>query len=172
MIRGVERRTLELHGDARGTLQELWRASLQPFDARQLIVSTSTPGALRGMHVHFRQSDLLHVVSGRVFMALLDLRSEAPAKEELWLGSAETLLIPPGVAHGYATPDAAIVLYLLDHESDGSDEHGFSWADPEAAINWPVGSPRVSERDRVAGSMRTAIALARSSVDAAARPGD
>src|SRR5258707_2945447 len=164
MIKGLERRTLERHSDPRGALQEVWRASRQPLDLRQLIVSTSGAGVLRGMHVHFVQSDLLHVVSGRVFMALLDLRVQPPIKEELWLGDAETLLIPPGVAHGYASPEAAVVLYLLDHESDGTDEHGFSWSDPDAAISWPVASPILSERDRRAGPLRSAITLARSSL--------
>ena len=161
MIAGVERRTIEPHADARGSLRELWRASIQPFRPRQLIISSSEAGTLRGMHVHFRQSDLLHVVSGRVFMALLDLRQDPAIKDELWLDGGETLLIPPGVAHGYATPDAATVLYLLDRESDGSDEFGFSWADPQAAIDWPVRAPILSERDGKAGSLRSAIALAR-----------
>jgi dTDP-4-dehydrorhamnose 3,5-epimerase len=162
MIAGVERRTVEPHDDARGSLRELWRASIQPFRPQQLIISSSEAGTLRGMHVHFRQSDLLHVVSGRVFMALLDLRQDPAIKDELWLDGGETLLIPPGVAHGYATPDAATLLYLLDHESDGADEFGFSWADPQAAIAWPVQSPTLSERDSSAGTMRSVMILARS----------
>ena len=161
MIPGVERRTLQAHADTRGSLEELWRASVQPLGAAQLILTASAAGALRGMHVHFRQSDLLHVVTGRIFMALVDLRSATPAKEELWLGDTETLLIPPGVGHGYATPEPATVLYLLDRESDGSDEFGFSWADPDAAIGWPLRTPVLSERDRTAGSMRAAQVLAR-----------
>ena len=161
MIPGVDRRSVAAHADARGSLRELWRGSVQPFRPQQLIVSTSVAGTLRGMHVHFRQSDLLYVVGGRVFMALVDLRSEPHAKEELWLDADETLRIPPGVAHGYAATEAATVMYLLDHESDGSDEFGFSWADSDAAIAWPVREPILSDRDRSAGSLWSAVALAR-----------
>jgi len=113
------------------------------------------------MHVHLRQADLLYVVNGRLFIALLDLRSDTGPKDELWLDPNESLIIPPGVAHGYAALEPAVVLYLLDHESDGSDELGFAWSDPEAAIGWPVRDPILSERDRTAGSMRAARALVR-----------
>src|SRR5437870_4303098 len=81
MIPGVERRQLAPRSDPRGTLRELWRRSSQPIEVRQVLVTSSTAGTLRGMHYHLRQADLCYVVSGTVFMALVDLRSDPPLKE-------------------------------------------------------------------------------------------
>jgi len=161
MILGVERSSLVAHPDARGTLREIWRRSSQRIDPRQALVTSSTGGALRGMHVHLRQSDLAYVVAGRVFMALVDLRTDPLRTEEFWLDESESLLIPPGVAHGYATDRGATMLYLLTEEADGSDELGFRFDDPQIGVAWPVASPTLSERDRNAGSMRAAIAAVR-----------
>lgn len=161
MIPGVERRTLVPHSDARGTLREMWRRSSQPFEVRQVLVTVSTAGALRGMHYHLRQSDLCYVVSGSVFMALVDLRIDPPVTEEMRLSDSETIFIPPGVAHGYATERGATVCYLLTEEVDGSDEFGFQYDDRDAAIRWPVAAPKLSDRDREAGTLAAAIAAVR-----------
>jgi len=161
VIPGVQRSGLVAHPDARGTLREIWRRSSQRIDAQQVLVTRSVGGALRGMHVHLRQSDLTYVISGRVFMALADLRTDPLSKEELWLDESESLFIPPGVAHGYATESGATMLYLLTEESDGSDEFGFRFDDPEIGIAWPVVSPTLSERDRKAGTVRAAISAVR-----------
>jgi dTDP-4-dehydrorhamnose 3,5-epimerase len=161
VIPGVERRTLVPHADARGTLREIWRRSRQALEVRQVLVSSSAAGALRGMHYHLRQSDLCYVDPGRVYMALVDLRATEPVTEEFWLTSGETLLIPPGVAHGYATAEAATVSYLLTEESDGSDEFGFRFDDPAAGIHWPIERPTISARDRDAGTFAAAHAAVR-----------
>ncbi len=161
MISGVERRTLVPHFDARGTLRELWRRSQQPIDVRQALVTSSAPGALRGMHYHLRQTDICYVSPGRVFLALVDLRGDPVRKEELWLDGSESLLIPPGVAHGYVTTVGATVTYLLSSEVDGSDEFGFRWDDRDAGIDWPVAHPTLSPRDEAAGTMIAAVAAVR-----------
>ncbi len=160
-IPGVQRSGLVAYPDARGTLREIWRRSSQRLEPRQALVTSSTGGALRGMHVHLKQTDLAYVVAGRVFMALADLRTDPVTKEELWLDESETLLIPPGVAHGYTSDGGATVLYLLTEEANGSDELGFRFDDPELGIAWPVKSPTLSDRDRNAGSIRAAIAAVR-----------
>jgi dTDP-4-dehydrorhamnose 3,5-epimerase len=160
-IPGIERRALVPHNDVRGTLRELWRRSSQPIDVRQVLVTTSTAGALRGMHYHLRQSDLCYVTSGIVFMALVDLRADPPTTEEMQLGDSESIFIPPGVAHGYATEKGATVCYLLTEEVDGSDEFGFRYDDGDAAISWPVTAPKLSDRDRNAGTLIAAAAAVR-----------
>lgn len=161
-IAGVERHRVEPHTDARGTLRELWRRSVQPVDPLQVLVTSSNPGTLRGMHYHLRQSDIVYVVTGRIFLALLDLRAEPARPEELWLDQDETVLIPPGVGHGYATEEPSVVMYLLTSEADGSDEHGFRWDDPDAGIRWPISKPTLSARDINAGTLNDASAHVRS----------
>lgn len=155
-IPGVERRDLVRHVDARGALREVWRGSVRPYGIRQVLVTDSGPAALRGMHYHLRQSDLCFVSRGRVYMVLVDLRSDPPVTEEFWLGRDESLLIPPGVGHGYATVDGGTMTYLLSEEVDGSDEFGFRYDDPAVAIQWPLEQPILSERDRGAGTLAAA----------------
>ena len=165
----IERRRLVAHTDARGSLRETWRRSSQPIDVRQALVTMSQPGALRGMHYHLRQSDLCFVAAGSVFMALLDLRTDALTKDEFWLDASESVLIPAGVAHGYATRDGATMCYLLSHEVDGSDEFGFRYDDPDAAIDWPISEPILSARDRDAGALSDAVSAVRRHLDRIAR---
>jgi len=160
-IKGVDRLALEPHTDPRGTLRELWRGSRQPLEVRQVLVTTSRRGALRGMHYHLRQADLCYVPAGRVYMALVDLRDGRNTKEEFSLGDGESLLIPAGVAHGYLAEEDATVCYLLTEEVDGSDEFGFRFDDPAVAIRWPLSDPILSERDRTAGTFADALAKAR-----------
>lgn len=168
MIPGVERRRLEPHPDERGTLRELWRGSRQPLVVRQVLVTSSKAGALRGMHYHLRQTDLCYVTRGRVYMALVDLR-DGSAKEEFRLDENESVLIPAGVAHGYLAEVDATMCYLLTEEVDGSDEFGFRFDDPAAGIRWPATSPILSARDRDAGDFASAHAAVRAALSSGAR---
>lgn len=167
MIPGVERRSLVAHSDTRGILREVWRGSEQRIAVRQVLLTTSNPGALRGMHYHLKQSDLVFVPAGRVFLALVDLRQDPPITESFWLDSGEAVLIPPSVGHGYATVEGATVGYLLTEEVDGSDEFGFRYDDPAAGIRWPISEPTISERDRAAGTLAAAAADVRARLLAA-----
>ena len=117
-------------------------------------------GSLRGMHYHLRQADLCYVSQGRVYMALVDLRA-GQAKDEFRLDENESVLIPPRVAHGYLAETDATMTYLLTEEVDGSDEFGFRFDDPKAAIGWPMPSPVISARDRDAGDLTSALAAVR-----------
>lgn len=170
VIPGVERRTLEPHTDDRGTLREVWRGSRQPFEVRQVLATASRVGALRGMHYHLRQADLCYVPVGRVFMALVDLRAQPYLKEELRLSEGESVLVPPGVAHGYVAEVDSTVCYLLSVEVDGSDEFGFRFDDPAVEIRWPVARPILSARDRDAGTFAAAVEDVRARLAAGVRP--
>ena len=121
---------------------------------------------LRGLHVHRRQLDYWVVDAGRALVALVDLRpmlrddasrhegAARPAVETRELGPDEWVVIPSGVAHGFLALDALQLLYLVTNAYDGTDELGFAWDDPDAAVPWPPvaqtpdGRPILSERDR------------------------
>ena len=45
--------------------------------------------------------------------------------------------IPAGVAHGFLALEHVELVYLVTTEYDGSDERGFAWDDPLAAVPWP-----------------------------------
>jgi dTDP-4-dehydrorhamnose 3,5-epimerase len=179
---GVRFGRIARHGDSRGSFRELWRAEAfadVPGSAAGLYagsresgpghpdglafvqanLSTSAAGVLRGLHLHRRQLDHWVVASGRAFVALVDVRllllrtDGRPLVETRVLGADETVTIPVGVAHGFLALEALELIYFVTNEYDGSDELGFAWDDPAAAVPWPAiaglpgGRPILSERD-------------------------
>jgi dTDP-4-dehydrorhamnose 3,5-epimerase len=171
---GVRYGTVARHADDRGAFRELWRAdtfgAIEPADAGlppgaaptfvQANLSDSAPGVLRGLHVHRRQLDYWVVDAGRAMVALVDLRpmvrdgATRPGVEMRDLGADDWVVIPSGVAHGFLAVTSLQLLYLVTTAYDGSDELGFAWDDPTAAVPWPPvvqtpdGRPILSERDR------------------------
>ncbi len=159
---GVRYGTLTRHADVRGSFTELWRASTLGAgtgSVAQANLSTSSPGVLRGLHLHRRQLDYWVVVAGRAFVALVDARPGVAglpgpaAVETRELVPGDWVVIPAGVAHGFLALEALQLLYLVTNEYNGSDELGFAWDDPAVGVPWPAvsatpdGRPIVSERD-------------------------
>ena len=162
------RRNVE-HPDDRGSFTELWRASLTlPFTDQPMVqanLSRSRAGVLRGMHFHLHQADLWLLVEGRAVAALTDVRQALSGgratSEIVEMSVGDALLIPHQVAHGFlALTDMALV-YLVSNEYDGSDEHGFAWDDPDAAIDWPAAPRIISDRDRANPRLSELIATFR-----------
>lgn len=165
-IEGVLRTRLTRHADARGSFTELWRASWTEGLADQRFVqanlSRSMAGVLRGLHVHQRQADLWIVVSGRAFVAVVDLRDAVagtggPTTLTLDLGPDEAIYIPRLVAHGFLARSDLELVYFVTNEFDSSDEFGFKWDDPTAAVPWPMGAPIVSDRDGAAPELAAVV---------------
>jgi len=169
-IPGVAWGSVTRHGDLRGSFRELWRASAfgvvdaalagRPEPAfTQVNLSTSSAGVLRGLHLHRRQLDHWIVTAGRALVALVDVRplltapAERPLVEVREAPRDTTVTIPTGVAHGFLALERLELVYLVTNEFDGSDELGFAWDDPLAAVPWPPvagtpdGRPILSERD-------------------------
>jgi dTDP-4-dehydrorhamnose 3,5-epimerase len=165
-IESVFRRSVTFHPDGRGSFGELWRDSwTAPLgDAmRQANLSRSAPHVLRGLHYHRRQADLWVVVDGHPFIALVDVRpavagSGSPVVETIDAGPGDAFYLPAGVAHGFYARDAITLVYLVTNEYDGSDELGFAWDDPEAAVSWPDRDPILSSRDAAAPSLADLLA--------------
>ena len=147
--------TLPRYPDNRGTFVEAFRKSWTEKEYGgdvQMNCSHSRGGVVRGLHYHLRQTDYWFLASGRILVALVDVR---PFKStlgvvetiEMEAGRPESLLIPPGVAHGYATLEPASLVYLVNRYFTGEDEYGLAWDDPELDIDWGVENPIVSQRD-------------------------
>ncbi|MGZ4272851.1 MAG: dTDP-4-dehydrorhamnose 3,5-epimerase family protein [Solirubrobacteraceae bacterium] len=153
-IEGVRIVHPQVHGDERGRLVEIFRATGYPEQFVQANHGRSRAGVLRGLHYHQHQADLWYAISGRAQVALADLRGGGgtPPVETFVLDAAEptAVYIPRGVAHGYLALTDLDLVYLVTHEYDPQDEHGVSWDDPTLAIPWQLegGQPVVSERDR------------------------
>jgi dTDP-4-dehydrorhamnose 3,5-epimerase len=171
---GVRYGAVRRHADGRGAFRELWRSSafaeIEPAYAGeapgshptfvQANLSTSATGVLRGLHYHRRQLDYWVVGRGRALVALVDVRAVVartamrPEVETRELAADDWVVIPTGVAHGFLALEPLDLLYLVTNEFDGSDELGFAWDDPLAAVPWPPvrgtadGRPILSDRDR------------------------
>ncbi|MFH0750973.1 MAG: dTDP-4-dehydrorhamnose 3,5-epimerase family protein [Chloroflexota bacterium] len=183
-IPGVAWGSVAWRGDLRGSFRELWRASA--FDAldpvlagrsepafTQVNLSTSAQGVLRGLHFHRRQLDHWVVTAGRALVALVDVRPLVAGTAERPLVAVReaprdtTVTIPTGVAHGFLALQPLELVYLVTNEFDGTDELGFAWDDPLAAVPWPAvagtpdGRPILSDRDRSNPPLRELVARLR-----------
>ena len=141
--------------DRRGSLVELCRLSwLGDTAIVQWNVVASGPNVLRGMHWHNLHWDLIAAVQGRLVVGLADLRIGSPTELvaeliEVDAGAPASVLIPPGVAHGFHSPDGSIVLYGVSRYWDPADELGVHFDDPALSLDWrlPPDGPVLSERD-------------------------
>ena len=114
-------------------------------------------GCIVGLHYHLHQADYWYVPFGRARVVLHDLRvgsSTDGATEVFDMGEPETgenthagVLIPPGVAHGFASLTDMTITYLVDGYYNAADELGVAWDDPQIAADWGVSSPELSDRD-------------------------
>jgi dTDP-4-dehydrorhamnose 3,5-epimerase len=155
-----------VHGDERGFLVETYRRDLwaeHGVEAEfvQHNHSRSARGTLRGLHFQTEpgQAKLVRCVRGEIFDVAVDLRRDSPTYGQ-WEGhllddeAHRQLFVPVGFAHGFAVlSDAADVTYLCSSTYDPATESGIAWDDPEVGVEWPVGDPLVSERDRGAPSL-------------------
>ncbi len=147
-------------GDERGAFYEAFRASWFSKDQRwsQWNVSQSSSNVVRGLHFHKLQTDYWVVTSGRIMVALVDLRPNSRTKGAatclaLDVNEPQGLYIPPGVLHGYKILADATVMYLVDMEYTGKDEYGVRWNDPDLGLpqSWYDGpEPTLSNRDAAA----------------------
>ncbi|WP_299493850.1 dTDP-4-dehydrorhamnose 3,5-epimerase [uncultured Shewanella sp.] len=117
--------------------------------------SRSTKSVLRGLHFQKNkpQGKLVTVTSGEVFDVAVDLRVSSPT-----FGQHESIIlneenhtqfyIPPGFAHGFVVlSETADFQYKCTKYYDPLDESGIIWNDNDLKIDWPVGSPILSNKD-------------------------
>ena len=118
-------------------------------------LSCSKKGTLRGLHYQHPhdQAKLVQVIQGEVFDVVVDIRRESPTFGK-WIGqylSAENKLqiyVPEGFAHGFCVlSDTASFHYKCSDFYAPECEGGIHWSDPDVAIDWPLESPIVSEKD-------------------------
>ena len=173
-LEGVRYGAIARFEDPRGSFREIWRedtfgpidpaqAGARPGTTARFVqanLSTSAQGVLRGLHLHQRQLDHWVVASGRAFVALVDVRpmldgaADRPLVETRELVADEWVDIPIGIAHGFLALEPLQLIYLVTNGYDGSDELGFAWDDPLAAVPWPNvegtsdGRPILSGRDQ------------------------
>lgn len=130
--------------------------------------SRSVRGVVRGLHGNRRlqEAKLIRCSHGRIFDVAVDIRPWSPTfgRWEAFViddASGVQLYLPPGFLHGFCVlSDAADVCYKVDAPYDPNLDLAVRWDDPDLAIPWPVEDPIVSERDRLAGGLHEALAVA------------
>jgi dTDP-4-dehydrorhamnose 3,5-epimerase len=137
-----------VHGDARGFFLETFRRSEYgelgiADDFVQDNHSRSARGIVRGMHFQPGMAKLLRCTRGSIFDVLVDLRRGSPTFGQ-WEGFQlddvrhHQLYCPDGFAHGFCVlSEVADVVYKTSDYYDPERESGFSYADPDLAIEWP-----------------------------------
>ena len=138
--------TSRWHLDRRGGLVELYRRSWAGIwheeKMRQCYISTTHQGVVKGWHVHPEQTDRFFAVRGAVMLVMADLRREHKSGYvSIVLDSRRahrTVLVPPGVAHGWVALEhadgEAWILNMCSHEYDGTGE--FRKPAMEAPCHW------------------------------------
>ncbi|MDQ0215118.1 dTDP-4-dehydrorhamnose 3,5-epimerase [Oikeobacillus pervagus] len=112
---------------------------------------------VRGLHYQLNpkaQTKLVQVTKGAIFNVVLDLRKESPTFgkwESIILSddNMEQLLIPKGLAHGFCTLlRNTEVQYKVDEYDSPELGRGIFWNDPALAIDWPITSAFLSDKDQ------------------------
>ena len=154
----IEPRVFE---DQRGFFLETWHAERYaeagiPGPFVQDNHSRSVRGILRGLHlqVEHAQGKLLRVPSGEIFDVAVDVRVGSP-RFGRWMSvilSGENhrqIWIPPGFAHGFCVlSEVADVEYKCTDIYYPPGEVTIAWNDDRIGVEWPVGEPLLSDKDR------------------------
>jgi dTDP-4-dehydrorhamnose 3,5-epimerase len=155
VIDGLRRIPLKRFDDERGWFSELARASALPKPIRQVNLSRSRQGVIRGLHYHERgQDDLFICLQGRARVVALDRDTGEAFSEDIGEDNFAGVYVPGNLAHGFEALTDVLMLYLVTEEYDAADpdEHGIPWNDPRVAHLWSTESPILSERDQVDAS--------------------
>jgi dTDP-4-dehydrorhamnose 3,5-epimerase len=111
---------------------------------------------LRGMHYQAEpaaEEKLVRCTRGAIFDVIVDLRPGSVTRlkwfaVELTADNRRSLYVPKNFAHGFKTlADDSEIYYEISAFYEPAAARGLRWNDPAVGIEWPGGSPIMSERD-------------------------
>jgi dTDP-4-dehydrorhamnose 3,5-epimerase len=154
----------QVHWDERGFLvrifEDAWLGHGEGLSIQQVnVTETTAAGMVRGLHVQLPPSSewkLVTCLQGKVYDVVADLRHTSPTFghwDSLVLSgeTPETVVIPPGCAHGFqALTDHARLLYLHTDEYHPQQQGRLNPLSSDLGINWPLPVSLMSEADRLA----------------------
>ena len=155
-----------LRPDERGVFLESFKADTfesavgRPFDLRQMNISVSRRGTVRGIHyadVPPGQAKYVQCFEGKILDIVVDIRVGSPTfgqwdAAELDAESRTGLFITEGLGHAFcALTDSVTVGYLCSTPYSPTSEHGIHPLDPALDLPWPDMSEIVlSDKDKAA----------------------
>jgi dTDP-4-dehydrorhamnose 3,5-epimerase len=144
--------------DSRGAFLKILNyddlSTVQDFELQEVFLTSSLKGTVRGMHLQIGSAAnwrFIQVLRGKVFDVLLDLRDgeETYSQTQINVLSEEkpqTLVIPPGVAHGFQAVTDAEILYLSSHKHNAELDTGVNPF--SIGVSWPLEVSALSLRDQ------------------------
>lgn len=151
--------------DGRGCLFEIFREEWPgAFRTVQWNACTSNAGVMRGVHVHVDYDEFYTLPSGRVFLALRDIRPDSPTfgVSTGFEWSSEdgiAIPIPAGVAHAvYFMEDSVLVFGLSGYWRAEIDVVGCRWDKLDPRLPWPAATATLSTRDMESGDYDDMVA--------------
>lgn len=123
--------------------------------------SRSQKGVLRGLHLQKSQPQgkLVSCILGSVYDVVVDIDPNSKTfgnyvGVELSEKNHLQLWVPPGYAHGFCVLSKfADLYYKCTNFYFPKDEDGLIWNDLEVAIDWPIKSPLLSNKDKLLPSL-------------------
>lgn len=156
-------------GDYRGYFSETYNKKV--FEDNGIFINfvqdnqslSKEKGTLRGIHFQkepMAQSKLVMCTQGAVYDVAVDLREGSETFGE-WIGAElsadnhKQLLIPKGFGHAFQTiTEDAIFQYKVDNFYSKENEGAIIYNDPDLNIDWPIKDPILSEKDKIAPTMK------------------
>ena len=174
-IEGLWEITPILRPDDRGVFLEAFKADAlseaigHPFTLKQMNVSVSSAGTVRGIHfadVPVGQAKYVQCFTGAILDVVVDIRVGSPTfgqwdAVELNATSRKALYISEGLGHAFcALTDDAAVGYLCSEAYSPTREHGIHPMDSTLALPWPEGTAALlSPKDAAAPTLAEALEL-------------
>lgn len=150
---------LPVFSDTRGAFMKFYREDTMPtvlggFVAREMYITDSAKGVLRGMHFQLPPDDHRKIVvclSGQVLDVIVDLRASESygqsASVTLSPEGENVVILPKGVAHGFLSQDdCSRLMYLVETVHAPNSDAGIRW--DSFGFDWPVDNPILSESDQ------------------------
>jgi dTDP-4-dehydrorhamnose 3,5-epimerase len=156
-MRGVSLTESFHSSDSRGSFLKILKheelLTIPEFELEEVFFSTSLQGTIRGMHLQVKEASnwrFIQVLHGQAFDVLLDLRRSETTFLDTQINilseeSPQTLIVPPGVAHGFQALTDIEMIYLTSHRYAPDLDKGVSPF--SIGVEWPLEVTSISERD-------------------------
>ncbi len=164
-IDGVWEFSPVLRPDDRGVFLESFKSQVfeeavgHPLDLKQMNISVSRAGTVRGIHfadVPPGQAKYVQCFSGRILDVVVDIRVGSPTfgqwdAVELDDEQRNGLYVAEGLGHAFCALSASATIgYLCSEPYAPSREHGLHPMDPSLELPWPEGELVLSPKDAAA----------------------